>query len=80
MTRRYELSRVGEGLRQVLRNTIKSLLEHKKKRKAQKKRPKTRVKTSERYVTGKEGGQAICYEALHRVGGWGLQSAIFSVT
>ena len=42
---------------------------------------KTRKKTSEkseRYVTDK-GGQAIFYEALHRVGG-GLKSAVFSVT
>jgi len=63
VTRRYEFSRVG-GLRQVLRNAIKRLLKRKKS-------AQNRVKTIERYVTDK-GGQAICYEALHRVGGRGL--------
>ena len=84
MTRRYEFSRVEGGhqfcdmalrifkgrggLRQVLRNAIKSLLKRKKNAKNAKKRKTNQVKSSERYVTGR-GGQAICYEALDRVEG-----------
>ena len=55
------------GLRQ--RNAIKSLSKRKNMRKRQIKLAKNRVKTSERYVTGKGGGQAIFYKALHRVEG-----------
>ena len=56
VTRRYEFLRVG-GLRQVLRNAIKTLLKRKR-------RAKKRVNTSECYVTGK-GASTICYGALH---------------
>ena len=56
---------------QVLRNAIKTLFKRKK-------RVNKRVKMIEHYVTGKGGGQIICYKALHKVGG--LESAIFSVT
>jgi hypothetical protein len=55
VTRRYEFLRVEAGLRQVLRNAIKSLIKTQKKQKTQRKRAKNRVKTSERYVTGKGG-------------------------
>ena len=81
MTRHYEFSRVGGGLRQVLRNAMKLLLKKQKYAKNAKKKRKNvlqrLVKTSECYVTGK-GGQAICYEALHRVGD--KKITIFSVT
>jgi len=60
----------GGGVMQVLRNAIKTLFKRKK-------RVKKREKLIERYVTGK-GGQVICYEALHMVGG--LKRVIFSVT
>ena len=59
MTRRGELSKVGGGLKQVLRNAIKSILKRKENAKNAKKSTKKRVKTSARYVTGKGGSSYL---------------------